>query len=442
MAEAAADAPRRAASASMVGFTYRRVPADRAGPAARRRRAARRDPARARAVPAGLDRRPGRADVLAAGEGEGRLRRARRHRRAHRRPHPVHHRPDAHRGQRAARDVRQGAARCPAAAGKLGGVGRRGDGRRSPSTTPRSSSAGSPAARWPPSRRPASRSAARTRIRIEINGSAGSLAFDFEDMNVLQFFDGAEPAETAGLPPDPRHRARAPVRRRLVAGRARPRLRARLHPPGRRPGRPRIAEGERPDAVVRRRAAGAAGARRRRAQRRRRHRLDRDLADRTIRRPTRRTAPMPRPITLFTGQWADLPFEEVCRLASGWGYDGLEIACWGDHLDVERAAERRLLRRRSGSTLLERHGLQVCAISNHLNGQAVCDDPIDERHRGILHAAGLGRRRPRGRAAAGGRGDEADRPGGRASSASTPSSASPGRRSGRPSRCSRRCPSR
>ena len=47
---------------------------------------------------------------------------------------------------------------------------------------------------------------------------------------------------------------------------------------------------------------------------------------------------MPRPVTLFTGQWADLPFEEVARLASEWGYDGLEIACWGDHLDVERAA--------------------------------------------------------------------------------------------------------
>ena len=42
---------------------------------------------------------------------------------------------------------------------------------------------------------------------------------------------------------------------------------------------------------------------------------------------------MTRPITLFTGQWADLPFEEVCRLASGWGYEGLEIACWGDHLE-------------------------------------------------------------------------------------------------------------
>src|SRR4051794_1773705 len=36
-------------------------------------------------------------------------------------------------------------------------------------------------------------------IRIEINGSTGSLAFDFEDMNVLQFFDSTEPAETAGF---------------------------------------------------------------------------------------------------------------------------------------------------------------------------------------------------------------------------------------------------
>ena len=36
-------------------------------------------------------------------------------------------------------------------------------------------------------------------IRIEINGSAGSLAFDFEDMNVLEFYDAAEPDETAGF---------------------------------------------------------------------------------------------------------------------------------------------------------------------------------------------------------------------------------------------------
>ena len=36
-------------------------------------------------------------------------------------------------------------------------------------------------------------------IRIEINGSAGSLAFDFEDMNLLHFFDGTEDARTAGF---------------------------------------------------------------------------------------------------------------------------------------------------------------------------------------------------------------------------------------------------
>ncbi|WP_222195059.1 Gfo/Idh/MocA family protein [Modestobacter italicus] len=36
-------------------------------------------------------------------------------------------------------------------------------------------------------------------IRIEVNGSAGSLAFDFEDMNVLHFYDGSEPAATAGF---------------------------------------------------------------------------------------------------------------------------------------------------------------------------------------------------------------------------------------------------
>src|SRR4029453_4478222 len=108
----------------------------------------------------------------------------------------------------------------------------------------------------------------------------------------------------------------------------------------------------------------------------------RDEASRTI---EREDLLMPRPVTLFTRQWAALPFEEVCRLASGWGYDGLEIACWGDHLDVERAAnddsyvQERL-------EILKRHNLQLFAISNHLNGQAVCDDPIDERHKNMVNA--------------------------------------------------------
>jgi sugar phosphate isomerase/epimerase len=92
---------------------------------------------------------------------------------------------------------------------------------------------------------------------------------------------------------------------------------------------------------------------------------------------------MSRPITLFTGQWADLPFEEVCRLASQWGYDGLEIACWGDHLDADRGAtdDEYVAAKQA---MLDKHGLKVYAISNHLRGQAVCDDPIDQRHRDIL----------------------------------------------------------
>src|ERR1700675_1856519 len=84
----------------------------------------------------------------------------------------------------------------------------------------------------------------------------------------------------------------------------------------------------------------------------------------------------PHPVTLFTGQWADLPFEEVARLASGWGFDGLEIAASGGHLDLERAG-RGDSYLRSPLEILERNSLRVFAISNHLTGQAVCDDPID-----------------------------------------------------------------
>src|SRR5690606_35337287 len=46
-----------------------------------------------------------------------------------------------------------------------------------------------------------------------------------------------------------------------------------------------------------------------------------------------------RPITLFTGQWADLPAETLAEKASSWGYDGLELACWGDHFEVGKALE-------------------------------------------------------------------------------------------------------
>lgn len=91
---------------------------------------------------------------------------------------------------------------------------------------------------------------------------------------------------------------------------------------------------------------------------------------------------MSRPVTLFTGQWADLPFEKVCELASGWGYDGLEIACWGDHLDPDRWNDTEYVAEKKRT--LEKYGLKVFTISNHLKGQAVCDDPIDQRHEDIL----------------------------------------------------------
>lgn len=91
---------------------------------------------------------------------------------------------------------------------------------------------------------------------------------------------------------------------------------------------------------------------------------------------------MSRPITLFTGQWADLPFEEVAKLASGWGFDGLEIACWGDHLDPWRWDDEEYIADKKA--ILKKYNLSVYAIANHLKGQAVCDDPIDARHRDIL----------------------------------------------------------
>ncbi len=103
---------------------------------------------------------------------------------------------------------------------------------------------------------------------------------------------------------------------------------------------------------------------------------------------------MARPITLFTGQWADLPFEEVARLAGEWGYDGLEIACWGDHLDVSRWDDAAYVKGRRD--ILEKNGLNVWTISNHLAGQAVCDDPIDQRHRDILNDRVWGDGEPEG----------------------------------------------
>lgn len=103
---------------------------------------------------------------------------------------------------------------------------------------------------------------------------------------------------------------------------------------------------------------------------------------------------MARPVTLFTGQWADLSLETLAQKAKSWGFDGLELACWGDHFDVSRALKEPGYCQ-SRHDLLAKYGLKVWAISNHLVGQAVCDR-IDDRHKAILPPHVWGDGKPEG----------------------------------------------
>jgi len=81
---------------------------------------------------------------------------------------------------------------------------------------------------------------------------------------------------------------------------------------------------------------------------------------------------MSRPVTLFSGQWADLPFETFLTKVKSFGYDGVEIACWGDHLDVRKAAsDPAYLAERQA--LLSKYGLKCWTLGAHLAGQCVGD---------------------------------------------------------------------
>jgi sugar phosphate isomerase/epimerase len=91
---------------------------------------------------------------------------------------------------------------------------------------------------------------------------------------------------------------------------------------------------------------------------------------------------MARAVTLFTGQWADLPFETICQKAKSFGYDGVELACWGDHFEVDKALKDKGYVKQRWEVLKD-NGLKCFAISAHLVGQAICDN-IDERHKSIL----------------------------------------------------------
>ena len=91
---------------------------------------------------------------------------------------------------------------------------------------------------------------------------------------------------------------------------------------------------------------------------------------------------MARPVTLFTGQWGDLPLEDLAMKASKWGFDGLELATSGQHFD-----EIRILNEpgyaESLKATLDKYNLKVYALGAHLVGQATLD-PIDARHQRIL----------------------------------------------------------
>lgn len=98
---------------------------------------------------------------------------------------------------------------------------------------------------------------------------------------------------------------------------------------------------------------------------------------------------MSRPVTLFTGQWADLPLSALAGQAAQWGYEGLELACWGDHLDVARGAVDKAYCQHQRE-ILQAHNLKLFAISHHLAGQLVCDPDTDSRSDGFAPASCAG----------------------------------------------------
>ncbi len=104
---------------------------------------------------------------------------------------------------------------------------------------------------------------------------------------------------------------------------------------------------------------------------------------------------MGRKITLITAQWADLPFQTICQKVSEWGFDGLEISCWGDHFEIDKALEDDSYIR-GRRDILDQYGLSCIALSTHLVSQCVADGIIDQRHRGIIPGRIWGDGKPEG----------------------------------------------
>src|SRR5262245_31788098 len=93
-------------------------------------------------------------------------------------------------------------------------------------------------------------------------------------------------------------------------------------------------------------------------------------------------ATMPRPVLLFSGQWTDVALEALAPKLAEWGYQGLELVCWGDHFEVQRAlSEPGYCQRKLD--LLGKYDLQTLVLSNHRTSTAVCDRS-DQRYKGLL----------------------------------------------------------
>ncbi len=89
---------------------------------------------------------------------------------------------------------------------------------------------------------------------------------------------------------------------------------------------------------------------------------------------------MARDVTLYTAQWGDMSLETICQKAQEMGYDGLELACNDNHLDLSRLSQSYVDQVKA---TLAQYGLGLYTISTHCVGQCVCD-PIDIRHKGIV----------------------------------------------------------
>ena len=79
-----------------------------------------------------------------------------------------------------------------------------------------------------------------------------------------------------------------------------------------------------------------------------------------------------RKISLITGQFSDIPFEELCKKLNSLGYKGIELACLGDHFNVREAAESKEYCHNK-LEIIKKYNLECRVISGHLIGQCVGD---------------------------------------------------------------------